>query len=99
MKEPFVDMRPFTPSDLSPGDWIKFCDAQSNAIHYAEIRALYPFEKEPIAATTHGQVRLSAILGVRRGRPERVIDESTDRPITYIDPTCSLCGLPQGFTR
>jgi hypothetical protein len=35
----------------------------------------------------------------RKGRPERVVDESLDPPITGIYPTCSVCGTPQPFQR
>ena len=35
----------------------------------------------------------------RRGRPERVVDESRDPPITGLYPACSVCGVPQVFPR
>jgi len=33
----------------------------------------------------------------RKGPPTKVIDETGDRPITAIFPTCSECGKPQVF--
>lgn len=33
----------------------------------------------------------------RRGRPERVVDESYEPQITGLYPTCSVCGKPQVF--
>jgi hypothetical protein len=35
----------------------------------------------------------------RKGPPAKVIDESYDPPITCIYPTCSVCGVPQVFSR
>lgn len=32
-----------------------------------------------------------------KGRPEKVVDESGDEPLTGIYPTCSVCGKPQVF--
>jgi hypothetical protein len=100
-------MKGSTETDLGVGDWIRYRDPTGGGERIAEIRSFYPFATEPTADTTHGLVPISAIVEVRskphvcdrRGRPERVVDESTDPPIAGIYPTCSVCGVPQVFPR
>jgi hypothetical protein len=92
---------PFTESELAIGDWIKFRDDHGGVGRIAEINSLYPFGTEPMADTTLGLVKLSAVIEARRqvcdrdGEPKRVVDESGDVTAIKRFPAFSVCGKPQ----
>jgi hypothetical protein len=55
----------FTVRDIQPGDWIKYTD-EHGASQLAEVRAHYPFGREPQLDTTRGYVNVSDVTELRK---------------------------------